>query len=123
MAFSHLLICEPLGLLQESLGPFAPKLSRECPSGCLWGPLGPGLQSVPKVSPECPWSVRKVFGPRDTPRQLPEHFGPEGPERLLQQAGGFANQEILLVRKWGGFQPSEKYVHHRVKLSGVERFQ
>ena len=33
--------CNPPGLLQESLRPFGPEVSRECPSGCLWGPSGP----------------------------------------------------------------------------------
>ena len=82
-----------------------PRVSRECPSGCLWGPSGPGLRSVQIVSRECPQSVKKVSrtlrghsrdtfwtlrspkGPRDTPRDTPGtlsgHFGPEGPERLL----------------------------------------
>ena len=62
--------------------PFGPEVSRECPSGCLWGPSAPGLRSVQK----CPESVPAVFGtpvltlsghfldtpePRDTPRDTP----------------------------------------------------
>ena len=35
-------------------------VSREYPMECLWGPLGPGLRSVQKVSRECPRSVEKV---------------------------------------------------------------
>ena len=45
---------------QESLGPFGPEVFRECPSGCLWGPSGPALRSVQKVSRECPQSIKKV---------------------------------------------------------------
>ena len=82
----------PPDLLQESLGPFGarPEVSRECPSRCLWGPSGPGLQSVQKVSRECPQCPGHLFdtfwlsghffghsgargpkGPRDTPRDTP----------------------------------------------------
>ena len=51
--------CNPPGLLQESLGARSVSgVSRECPSGCLWGPSGP----------------RDT--PRDTPGTLPRHFGP-----------------------------------------------
>ena len=42
-------------------GPFGPEVSRECLSGCLWGPSGPGLRSVQKVSRECSQSVRDTF--------------------------------------------------------------
>ena len=94
------MFCNHPGLLQESLGPFGPEVSRECPSGCLGGPSGPGLRSVQKVSPECPESVPGVFGhlfdtlgtlwghfldtpepgarrAPETPRgTLPGHFGP-----------------------------------------------
>ena len=85
-------------------GPFGPEVSRERPSGCLWGPSGPGLWSVQKVSRESPRSVKKVSGhsgdtlgtlfghsgargpkgPRDTPRDTPgtlQSPRPEGPQR------------------------------------------
>ena len=78
-------VCNAPGLLQESLGPFGPEVSRECLSGCLRGPSGPGLRSVQKVSRECPRSVKKVS------RTLRGHSrvtfwtlrrpGPEGPQR------------------------------------------
>ena len=41
---------------------------RECPTGCLRGPSGPGLRSVQKVSPECPGHLF------DTPGTLSGHF-------------------------------------------------
>ena len=66
--------CNPAGLLQESLGPFGPEMSPECPrvsecprkwgvsegvsDGVSPGPFGP--RSVQKVSRECPRSVKKV---------------------------------------------------------------
>ena len=31
--------CDPAGLPQEFVGPFGPKVSRECPSGCLWSKI------------------------------------------------------------------------------------
>ena len=66
---------------------------RECPKACPWGPLGPGLRSVQKVSQECPRSVPDTFltlrghsrdtfwtlrsprrkGPRDTPSDTPSN--------------------------------------------------
>ena len=56
---------------KKSLEPFGPEVSRECPSGCLWGPSRPGLRSVQKVSRECPPGV---FGtPFDTPGTLSGH--------------------------------------------------
>ena len=100
--------CNPPGLLQESLGPFGPEVSRECPSGVSLGvslgPFGPRApecpKSVPRVSPECPGHLFDTPGTLsghfldtpepgarrapETPRgTLPGHFGPEGPERLL----------------------------------------
>ena len=77
--------CNPPDLLQESLGPFGPEVSQECPPGCLQGPSGPGLRSVQKVSRECPRSVKKVsrtlrFHSRDTLWTL-RSPGPEGPRR------------------------------------------
>ena len=86
--FSLVGLCEPSGLLQESLGLFRPEVSRECPLGCLWGPSSPALRSVQKVSRECPGVSKKVSqtlrdalgtlfghsgargskGPKDTPR-------------------------------------------------------
>ena len=86
---------------QESLGPFGPEVARsvpesvpenggcprECPTGCLRGPSGPGLQTVQKVSRECPRSVR------DTLLRLQGHFldpsepgarrAPQTPRRTL----------------------------------------
>ena len=53
--------CNPPDLLQESLGPFGPEVSRECRSGCFWGPSSPGLRSVQKVSRECPRSVQETI--------------------------------------------------------------
>ena len=53
--------------------------------GCLWGPSGPGLRSVQKVSRECPQSVRDTFLTlRDTLGTLFGHSGargPKGPQR------------------------------------------
>ena len=43
----------------------------ECPTGCPWGPSGPGLRSVQKVSRERPRSVKKC---PDTPGTLSGHF-------------------------------------------------
>ena len=101
--------CNTPGPLQESLRPFGPEVSRECPSGCLWGPSGPGLRSVQKVSRECPRSVRDTFltlrgHSRDTfwtlrsprpegPQRHPEgHFwdtsGPKGPRDSCSRPGG-----------------------------------
>ena len=75
-------LCNPPGLLQESLGPFGPEVSRECPSGCLWGPSGPGLRSVQKVSRECPRSVKKVSRHSgDTLGALFGQRGARGPKR------------------------------------------
>ena len=125
--------CEPLGLLQESLGPFGPKVfpgvsprvsrkrgvSEGVSDGVSPGPFGPRApecpKSVPRVSPECqkgvpghsgdtlgtPFCTLRSPGP-EGPRRHPvrhslghppfsghsrghsgEHFGPEGPERLL----------------------------------------
>ena len=105
---------KPPGLLQESLGPFGPEVSRECPSGCLWCPSGPGLRSVQKVSRECPRSVRDTFltlrgRSRDTfwtlrspgsegPQKHPEEHsrdtsGPKGPRDSCSTPGG---SQILL---------------------------
>ena len=97
--------CDPPGLLQESLGPFGPEVSQECPRECAWkrgvsggvsdgvspGPFGPRapecLKSVPRVSPEC---LGHLF---DTPETLSGHFldtpepgarrAPETPSRTL----------------------------------------
>ena len=75
------LSCNAPGLLQESLGPFGPEVSQECPSGCLWGPSGPGLWSVQKVSRECPWSVKRCPGHSgDTLGALFRHSGARGPK-------------------------------------------
>ena len=84
--------CDPADQLQGSLCPGVCPRKRgcrtECPAGCLWGPSGPALRSVQKVSRECPQSVKKVSrtlwghsrdtfwtlrspGPRDTPRDTP----------------------------------------------------
>ena len=75
---AHTHLCNPPGLFLESLGPFGPEVSRECPSGCLRGPLGPGLRSVQKVFRECPPGVSKRCpdtpgpkGPKNTPRDTP----------------------------------------------------
>ena len=53
---------------RESLGPFRAGVFRECPSGCLWGPSGPGLRSVQKESRECP----------RVSKRRPEHSGTLG---------------------------------------------
>ena len=65
------LICDPAGLLQESLGPFGPEVSLECPRECprkrgvsegVSDGVFPGLlQSVQKVPRECPRSGRDTF--------------------------------------------------------------
>ena len=78
--------CDPASLLQESLGPFGPEMSRECPRECprKWGvservsdgvfpgPFGPRApecpKSVPRVSAECQKGVP------DTLRTLSGHF-------------------------------------------------
>ena len=70
--------CSAPGLLYRSLsGPSGP-LGRKCPRSvprAISGALSAtGFWSVQKVSRECPRSVRGT---------LPEHFGPEGLERLL----------------------------------------
>ena len=65
--------CELPGLLQESLGPFGPEVSQECPRECprkrgvrasvrrgVSGSLWPRLWIVQKVSRECPRSVKQV---------------------------------------------------------------
>ena len=104
--------CNPPGLLQESLGPFGPEVPEECPSGCLWGPSGPGPgvskkcpESVPGVLKRCPGhstdTLRTLFGHSaawaqrfpDTPRRTPRgtllgHFGPEGPRDSCSRSGG-----------------------------------
>ena len=70
------------GPLGRSLsGPSGPKCPGSVPLGvprvCLWGPSGPGLRSVQKVSRECPG----VSGySRDTFWRL-RSPGPEGPQR------------------------------------------
>ena len=88
---THYSLRIPPDLLQESLGPFGPEVSRECPRRCprKWGcqrecpkgcprPRAPECpKSVPRVSPECPGHLF------DTPGTLSGHFGPEGPKRLL----------------------------------------
>ena len=61
--------CNPPDLLQESLGPFGPEVSRECasgcPSGCLRGPKGP--RDTPKDTPgETPGTLRARKA-RETP--------------------------------------------------------
>ena len=63
---------------------------RECPTGCLRGPSGPGLRSVQKVSRECPECQKGVPA---TPGTLSGHFldspepgarrAPETPRRTL----------------------------------------
>ena len=97
----------PPDLLQESLGPFGPEVSRECPSGCLWGPSGPGLQSVQKVSGECPWSVGNTFltlrgHSRETFLDTPD-FGPEGPQRhpeghSCSRSGGLQKRVLKTIK-------------------------
>ena len=65
--------CEPPGLLQESLGPFGPEVSPECPGvsqgecdGVSPGPFSPRApewpKSVPRVSPECPGYLFDTLG-------------------------------------------------------------
>ena len=78
-------ICNPPDLLQESLRPFGPEVSRECPSGCLQGPSGPG-SGVSKKCPESLPGVSKRY-PRHSGDTLGTLFGhsgapgPEGPRR------------------------------------------
>ena len=104
--------CDPPDLLQESFGPFAVSGSV---LGVSLGPFGPRApecpKSVPRVSPECQEGVPDTPGTLsghflDTPapraRRNPEtlretllgHFGPEGPERLLWQAGGGGGRKM-----------------------------
>ena len=61
---------------QESLGPFGPEVSRECPSGCLWHSRVSKKcpESVPRVSKRCPGH----FG--DTLGTLFGHSGARGPK-------------------------------------------
>ena len=86
MFFRHRKVCDPAGLLQESLGPFGPEVSPECPRECPQKPgvsagvsdgVSPGPfglrapecpKSVPRVSPECQKGVP------DTPGTLSGHF-------------------------------------------------
>ena len=53
LSLTNIYTCNPAGLLQESLGPFGPEVSPECPrkwgvsegkcpTGCPQGPSGPG---------------------------------------------------------------------------------
>ena len=79
-------------------------VSRECPSGCLWGPSGPGLRSVQKVSRECPRSVKKVS------RTLREHSRdtfwtlrspePEGPQRHPEGHSRDTPETLRARRAW-----------------------
>ena len=56
---------------------------RECPTGSLRGPSGPGPQSIQKVSRECPRSVKKCPGhSRDTLGTLFGHSRARGPRAL-----------------------------------------
>ena len=83
--------------------------------GCLRGPSvpsGSGVskkspKSVPRVSPECPKGSGDT--PSNTPSNTPlfwahsrghsgDTSGPEGPQRLLSQAGGFATSEGTITR-------------------------
>ena len=116
------LICDPAGLLQESLGPeVSPECPRECPrkwgvsegvsDGVSLGPFGPGLRSVQKVSRECPRSVRDTFltlrgHSRDTfwtlrrtlPRRPPifgDTSGPKGPRDSCSRPAG--SQSLIPV--------------------------
>ena len=93
--------CDPPDLLQESLGPFGPEVSRECPRkrGCP-RECPKGLRSgVPRVSPECPGHLF------DTPGTLSGTFwtppfsgtpsghsrytsGPKGPRDSCSRSGG-----------------------------------
>ena len=82
---------------QESLGPFRPEVSLECPrecprkggasegecpTGCLQGPSGPGLRGVQKVFRECPRSFLTLQGhSRDTFRTLRSPEPEVGPHR------------------------------------------
>ena len=57
--------CKPAGLLQESLGPFWPEVSRECFPESVRGSYGvspgPGLRRIPKVSRECSRSSLNTY--------------------------------------------------------------
>ena len=116
--------CKRPDLPQESLGPFGPEVSRECPSGCLWGPSGPGLRGVQKVSRECPRSVKRVTlltlrghsrrtlfghsGAPETPRgTLPGHFGPE--DKCLRDS----------CSRPGGLQRKENFSGNALEASNV----
>ena len=78
------LVATPPTCYRSLLGPSA----RSVPgvfSGCLWGPSGPGLRSVQRLSQECRRSVKKVSRTlrghsRDTFWTL-QRPGPEGPQR------------------------------------------
>ena len=78
--------------------PLRARVSRECPSRCLWGPSGLGLRSVQKVSRErCPrhsgHTLGTLFGhsgarrpksPKDTPRDSCNRPGGSQQTWLLQ---------------------------------------
>ena len=105
--------CNPPGLLQESLGPFGPEVSRECAWSVPRGVSGALRAPGSGVSKKCPRSVRDTFltlgghsrdtfldtlefGARrapETPRgTLPGHCrdtsGPKGPRDSCSRPGG-----------------------------------
>ena len=114
--------CNPPDLLQESLGPFGPEVSREYPSRCLW------LRSLQKCHESVPGARLETLQPRrlklsspesgkesETPRgTLPDTSGPKGPRDSCSRSGGLQPKIInfrpVVLLNWTVYH-SNRNVH------------
>ena len=107
-------VATPPACYRSLSGPSGPKCPRECPRKWgVFGPFGPRRHPVGSAS--------------DTPSDTPHfrgHSRPEGPERLLQQAGG-RNTCLLLAEQLALCTHACAIVRHPLQLllSRVGTFQ